>query len=194
MGKQHLVYFITDGKNVKIGVSNEIKKRLKQLQTSNAEKLTIAYTLPMDSRLQAYYIEKSLHAVYKKIRKQGEWFHNLSLIKAIQKAEKLQDKHREAIEKPRTVLIERLRETVGGVVLDTFIREAKAQGATQFALDTSDYGFVNIPMCLYAMTSTNRTGRDRKLVGHLNKNKSVLYETRDTIWSDKGRTLLQLGF
>lgn len=67
-----MIYFITDTKNVKIGYTKKsIKKRLKQLQTSCADKLYILGW--MDGDIED---EKKLHKVFSnnRIRYNGEWF------------------------------------------------------------------------------------------------------------------------
>lgn len=67
-----MIYFITDTKNIKIGYTkNSIQKRLKQLQTSCADKL---YELGwMDGEIEE---EKFLHKKFSnsRIRYNGEWF------------------------------------------------------------------------------------------------------------------------
>lgn len=67
-----MIYFITDITYIKIGYTkNDIKKRLKQLQTSNAKKL---YLLGwMEGTMED---EKRLHTLFGKykVRYNGEWF------------------------------------------------------------------------------------------------------------------------
>lgn len=67
-----MIYFITDITYIKIGYTkNDIKKRLKQLQTSNAKKL---YLLGwMEGTMED---EKRLHTIFGqyKVRHNGEWF------------------------------------------------------------------------------------------------------------------------
>lgn len=67
-----MIYFITDTKNIKIGYTkNSINKRLKQLQTSCANKLYVLGWIEGDTE-----IEKYLHKKFAKsrIRFNGEWF------------------------------------------------------------------------------------------------------------------------
>jgi len=66
---EDLVYFITDGDFTKIGVSNDPKKRLANLQTSNPKRLHLIGTLR-----GGYSLEKRLHAHFAERRVSGEWF------------------------------------------------------------------------------------------------------------------------
>lgn len=68
-----LIYFITDGKDIKIGYTKHpIKKRLKQLQTGNNSKLYIIGWHKGDEE-----VEKNLHKRFGEFRKRynSEWFH-----------------------------------------------------------------------------------------------------------------------
>jgi len=62
------VYAITDGTNIKIGVSQRPTKRLKTLATGNANNLKLIGYFP-----GGYALEKEIHAAHKKIRSNGEW-------------------------------------------------------------------------------------------------------------------------
>ena len=67
-----MVYFITDSNYIKIGYTkNDVKKRLKQLQTSNPNKLFLLGYIEGDKE-----IEKKLHKKFYAsiIRHNGEWF------------------------------------------------------------------------------------------------------------------------
>lgn len=79
-----MIYFITDITYIKIGYTkNNVQKRLKQLQTSNAKKL---YLLGwMEGTMED---EKRLHTIFgkHKVRYNGEWFRpDKSLIDFINK-------------------------------------------------------------------------------------------------------------
>jgi hypothetical protein len=65
-----VVYFVAsdDGK-LKIGTSGNIEKRMADLQTSAATKLTLLLTIPGDTALEA-----DLHRRFKHLREAGEWF------------------------------------------------------------------------------------------------------------------------
>ena len=72
--KQYL-YGITDGDMIKLGMSNNIKKRLAGLQTSNPKTLRIKweYYTGRSSKV-ARSLEKKLHRRCKKYLARGEWF------------------------------------------------------------------------------------------------------------------------
>ena len=65
------VYFIADLEKdvVKIGVSKNPKSRLKQLQTSNSNKLALLGYIEGN-----FPEEKQLHLYFGKYKKEGEWF------------------------------------------------------------------------------------------------------------------------
>lgn len=65
------VYFIKHGRRmvVKIGVSNNVDKRLSALTTSSGERLTCLATIE-----GGYGLEKALHRQFAKYRIKGEWF------------------------------------------------------------------------------------------------------------------------
>jgi hypothetical protein len=63
------IYFITDGKFIKIGFTKNVESRLVQLQTGNPKKLTI-----LEVFKGSLEIEKYLHAIYNKYKISGEWF------------------------------------------------------------------------------------------------------------------------
>lgn len=72
--KQYL-YAISDGEMVKLGMSHDIKKRLKALQTSNSKKLKVVWELYTKKTAgQTKLLESKLHKICKKYRVRGEWF------------------------------------------------------------------------------------------------------------------------
>jgi len=73
--KEHYLYAISDGKNVKIGFSVNPKYRRSALQTASPVRLEIIWTLAVGySRMIAEKQERKLHRYCRKFRKQGEWF------------------------------------------------------------------------------------------------------------------------
>lgn len=76
--KEQFLYVIRDTtSNVcKIGISNNPKNRKSSLQTSNPNKLKIS--LVFDTQKNAVKVERSLHKFFRKHRKHGEWFENVS--------------------------------------------------------------------------------------------------------------------
>ena len=69
------VYFISDCSNhIKIGVADDIRKRLLALQTGNAEELNLVFAFKVDTKNAALRLEKELHSLFKQHRVSGEWF------------------------------------------------------------------------------------------------------------------------
>lgn len=64
------VYIVSNGQNIKIGKTKDIKTRLKTLQTGNSEKLHVLYLLENVPAI----MEKALHDICKQYRLEGEWF------------------------------------------------------------------------------------------------------------------------
>lgn len=71
----HLYVLSCDGL-LKIGVTNDIDKRVKTLQTGNGNPIIVEY---LDERLNPEKAEKYLHRCFAKKRRKGEWFENLTL-------------------------------------------------------------------------------------------------------------------
>lgn len=68
------VYFISDGEFVKIGKSDDVECRLKQLQTCNAKQLFIIGYLPCKNPASAMNKEDFLHNTLEKHKSHGEWY------------------------------------------------------------------------------------------------------------------------
>ena len=68
------VYFICDGEYVKIGVANNIKSRMADLQVGNARELFLVDYIECKNRQMANAYEYTLHGFFKDYRKNGEWF------------------------------------------------------------------------------------------------------------------------
>ena len=68
------VYFVKAGNAVKIGVANNIIKRMKSIQTHNSMKVKFCYAIKCKSRHQALALEGRIHHWQKKHRIRGEWF------------------------------------------------------------------------------------------------------------------------
>lgn len=68
-----MIYFIQAGENgpIKIGRSNDVEKRLKQLQTASAEKLKILWKYDVENDKK---VESELHKQLQHERIDGEWF------------------------------------------------------------------------------------------------------------------------
>ena len=73
--KKHYVYAISDSVNIKIGMSNNVEKRLKALQTSNSSELLVVWKYYVgNSSKDAAKIERMLHRACKAHHIRGEWF------------------------------------------------------------------------------------------------------------------------
>lgn len=66
---ESVVYFITDGRRVKIGVTRDLPGRLRKLQTGNPLTLTVVKTVIGDQNE-----EYDLHQRFAAYRLNGEWF------------------------------------------------------------------------------------------------------------------------
>ena len=59
-------------KEIKIGVTDDIEKRLKNIQTGNSQEIILYY---IEEREDAYKVEKKLHKFFDDYRmEKGEWF------------------------------------------------------------------------------------------------------------------------
>jgi hypothetical protein len=69
-----LVYFISDGEYIKIGVTDALGSRLATLQNANARPLVVVHLIDCDTYTYATALEKALHLHFKDYRALGEWF------------------------------------------------------------------------------------------------------------------------
>jgi predicted GIY-YIG superfamily endonuclease len=74
MGQCYIYVIGIENGHQKIGISANPNKRLKTLQTSNANKLILNYTIQVESREKALIIESLIHKQLKYNRLSGEWF------------------------------------------------------------------------------------------------------------------------
>ena len=74
------VYFISDGEYTKIGLADNVEKRLMELQVGNARSLKITCKIPVDSRENARNLEIYLHNIYADYVMNGEWYNLKSVI------------------------------------------------------------------------------------------------------------------
>jgi len=70
------VYFILDPINscVKIGKSNDVKSRIRDLQIGNPNELKLLATVSCHDESAAFKFESKLHANYSHLYMRGEWF------------------------------------------------------------------------------------------------------------------------
>ncbi len=73
--KKHYLYAISNGKEVKLGMSSNVSGRLKALQTSSPSELVLLWQYYIANTLKdAIKIEKMLHKSCKQFHIRGEWF------------------------------------------------------------------------------------------------------------------------
>lgn len=63
-------------KHIKIGVAEDVNKRVSSLQTASPYKLEVIAKITATDRNHALYMEKGFHERFKKYRLTGEWFTN----------------------------------------------------------------------------------------------------------------------
>jgi hypothetical protein len=61
-------------KPIKVGIANDVLKRLGQFQTASAFELVLAHVFPLPNRDMARELEKAFHSTQEKHRLRGEWF------------------------------------------------------------------------------------------------------------------------
>lgn len=69
------IYIFVCGDDIKIGVSKDVEKRLKTVQTGRSEKVHIYHN---EEREDAYKLERLLFKKFARYRKEGEWFKGIS--------------------------------------------------------------------------------------------------------------------
>lgn len=76
---QFYVYFVQEVKvsksaPVKVGVTCDIKRRMRTMQTGNPRELKLVVLLGPMERNEAFEYEKQLHGTFNYMRLRGEWF------------------------------------------------------------------------------------------------------------------------
>lgn len=73
--KKHYLYAISNGDQIKLGMSSDVNKRLKTMQTSSPAELVILWKYYIaNAPAEALKIEKMLHRACKEFHIRGEWF------------------------------------------------------------------------------------------------------------------------
>ena len=73
--KKHYLYAISNGEQVKLGMSSNVNGRLKALQTSSPSELVLLWKYYIaNTSAEAIKIEKMLHRACKEFHIRGEWF------------------------------------------------------------------------------------------------------------------------
>lgn len=70
MVKKTNIYFIKSNEAIKIGKSDNVPRRLKELQTSNHSSLEILYVIENEEET----LEKHTHGICERYHVKGEWF------------------------------------------------------------------------------------------------------------------------
>ena len=85
---KYTVYFIRDGLgHIKIGITDDVVRRLNQLQTSNPVKLELYAGFGVKSQFDAREIERHLHEKFSGRRLHGEWFDEEKVLEFLSKDE-----------------------------------------------------------------------------------------------------------
>lgn len=78
MNKNTYIYIIGNNKGfIKVGLSKDPQKRIKQLQTGNGDKLSLIFQECFEcNRKKVFKIEKMIHRSLSSLcsKKEGEWF------------------------------------------------------------------------------------------------------------------------
>ena len=72
-----MIYFIRQRNKLKIGYTEDVDRRIKELQTGSPVRLQLLKVIPGDQVL-----ERQIHELFKEKRAQGEWFHYSGVLKA----------------------------------------------------------------------------------------------------------------
>lgn len=73
--KKHYLYAISNGDQIKLGMSSNVRNRLKALQTSNPNVLVLLWEYYVaDNSLDAASAERKLHKACHRHKIRGEWF------------------------------------------------------------------------------------------------------------------------
>lgn len=69
------VYFIDDKNgHIKIGTTDNIDRRKRQLQTGNALELSLVHYVKLDSMADAFALESILHHAFNNYKVKNEWY------------------------------------------------------------------------------------------------------------------------
>lgn len=73
--KKHYLYAISNGQEIKLGMSSNVKARLKSMQTASPAELVVLWSYYIaNTPADAIKIEKKLHRACKEFHIRGEWF------------------------------------------------------------------------------------------------------------------------
>ena len=69
-GNNYLYFIVCNNEFVKIGITNNLDNRIKEMQTGNPYKLKIGAYIPNISKT----LERKIHKMFSQYRQNGEWF------------------------------------------------------------------------------------------------------------------------
>lgn len=82
----YYVYFIRDTLgHMKIGMSDDVRARIRELQVGNPMKLDYFYCMLIEGKDNARKLEKWLHKKFSHVRLQGEWFDEAEIVEWVSK-------------------------------------------------------------------------------------------------------------
>lgn len=73
-GNDYKVYFIDDGKYIKIGIAKNVKSRLATLQTASYGNFTLRFVIHCSGEKEAKEAEQYLHNLFREKNVNREWF------------------------------------------------------------------------------------------------------------------------
>lgn len=73
--QKYFIYIVSDGKYCKIGKTNDMKKRLKNLQNGNPKKLDVIALYSFANEETTFFIETKIHHKLKNYNVLNEWFY-----------------------------------------------------------------------------------------------------------------------
>ncbi len=80
--KSNKIYIVSsktpEGKNYKIGITNDMEKRLRSIKTGNQFKVQIEYLEEIDESVNVLEMENWIHSTFGLVRLEGEWFGDLT--------------------------------------------------------------------------------------------------------------------
>ena len=77
--KRYMVYAIRQGNSIKIGMTCNLKSRIKTLQTGSKVKLKKEWSLEGLSKKHAQDYERALHKICKEYKIRGEWYRDQAI-------------------------------------------------------------------------------------------------------------------
>lgn len=81
--KSNIVYIISsttpEGVCYKVGITNNLEKRFKNIKTGNQYPTKIEYAEKIDKSINIREMEDWLHSIFSKERMEGEWFNETSV-------------------------------------------------------------------------------------------------------------------